>query len=109
MIIEERIKFLRDVINEANVRYYVQDNPTLSDFEYDELFRELKKLESENPHLITPESPTNRVGSTVQSTFAEIKHKYRLYSLDNSNSYDELKKWYERIYKDLGNVELVCE
>ncbi|MBQ3311955.1 NAD-dependent DNA ligase LigA [bacterium] len=109
MAIKERIEFLRKVINEANIRYYVQDNPTLSDFEYDELFRELKRLEAENPDLITPDSPTNRVGSNIQSSFAEIKHKYRLYSLDNSNNYEELKKWYERVVKDVGKVELVCE
>lgn len=105
----ERLKFLRDTINKANYLYYVQDNPTLSDFEYDELFRELKRLEEENPSLVTQDSPTQRVGSKVQSSFAEVKHKYRLYSLDNSNNYEELIKWYERVQKAVGNVELVCE
>ncbi len=106
----ERLQYLRDAINKANYQYYVEDNPTLSDFEYDELFRELKKIEAENPLFVTPDSPTQRVGSSkIQSSFKEVQHKYRLYSLDNSNNYDELVKWYERVKKEVGNVELVCE
>lgn len=106
----ERLKYLRDTINKANYLYYVEDNPTLSDFEYDELFRELKKLEEENPLFVTPDSPTQRVGSAKkQSSFAEVKHKYRLYSLDNSNNYEDLEKWYERVQKEVGDVDLVCE
>lgn len=73
------------------------------------MFRELQKLESENPHLISPDSPTQRVGS-IGTKFEQHKHKYRLYSLDNSNNYEELEKWYERVTKEVGNeVELVCE
>lgn len=106
----ERLQYLRDMINRANYLYYVEDNPTLSDFEYDELFRELKKLEEENPLFITPDSPTQRVGSEKkQSSFAEVKHKYRLYSLDNSNNYEDLERWYERVQKEVGDVDLVCE
>ena len=109
-MVVERLQFLRDTINKANYLYYVEDNPTLSDFEYDELFRELKSLEEKNPLLITPDSPTQRVGSSkIQSSFAEVKHKYRLYSLDNSNNYDDLEKWYERVQKEVGDVDLVCE
>lgn len=109
MNIIERINFLKEELNRHNYLYYVEENPSLSDFEYDEMFRELKKLESENPELITPDSPTQRVGS-VGTKFESIKHKYRLYSLDNSNNYDELIKWYERVVKEVGNdVELVCE
>ena len=109
-MVVERLKFLRDTINKANYLYYVEDNPTLSDFEYDELFRELKSLEEKNPLLITPDSPTQRVGSSkIQSSFAEVKHKYRLYSLDNSNNYEDLEKWYERVQKEVGDVDLVCE
>lgn len=105
----ERINELKKQINEANYLYYVEENPSLSDFEYDELFRELKKLEGENPLLVTPDSPTQRVGS-VSSTFEPHKHKYRLYSLDNSNNYDDLTKWYERVVKEIGHdVDLVCE
>lgn len=109
MDISKRINFLKEELNRHNYLYYVEENPSLSDFEYDEMFRELKKLESENPELITPDSPTQRVGS-VGTKFESIKHKYRLYSLDNSNNYDELIKWYERVTKEVGNdVELVCE
>lgn len=109
MEVQERLKFLRDEINRHNYLYYVEENPSLSDFEYDEMFRELKKLEQENPQLITPDSPTQRVG-TISTKFEPYKHKYRLYSLDNSNNYDELVKWYERVTKEIGDeVELVCE
>lgn len=109
MNVLERINFLRDEINRHNYLYYVEENPSLSDFEYDELFRELQKLEAENPLLIAPDSPTQRLGS-VGTKFEPYKHKYRLYSLDNSNNYDELVKWYERVTKELGEgVELVCE
>lgn len=104
----ERLQFLRDTINKANYQYYVEDNPTLSDIEYDELFRELKKLEEENPLFVTPDSPTQRIGA-ISKGFEEVQHKYRLYSLDNSNNYEELKKWYERVQKECGDVELVCE
>lgn len=109
MNIDERINFLKDEINRHNYLYYVEENPSLSDYEYDEMFRELQKLENENPSLITADSPTQRVGS-IGTKFESHKHKYRLYSLDNSNNYDELKKWYERVIKEIGNeVELVCE
>ncbi len=109
MKIEDRIKFLKDEINKHNYLYYVEENPVLSDFEYDEMFRELQKLETENSDLITSDSPTQRLGS-VGSKFEQHKHKYRLYSLDNSNNYDELIKWYERVTKEIGHdVELVCE
>ena len=107
-MVQERLKYLRDEINRANYLYYVEDNPTLSDFEYDELFRELKKLEEQYPLFVTPDSPTQRVGS-ISTKFEPYKHKYRLYSLDNSNNYDDLRKWYERVEKECGSQELVCE
>lgn len=109
MSIEDKIKSLRDEINHHNYLYYVEENPSLSDIEYDELFRELQKLESEHPELITPDSPTQRIGS-LGTKFEQHKHKYRLLSLDNSNNYDELEKWYDRVTKEVGeDVELVCE
>ncbi len=109
MNIEDRIDFLKKEINRHNHLYYVEENPSLSDFEYDEMFRELKKLEDENPNLITQDSPTQRIGS-VGSKFESYKHKTRLYSLDNSNNFEELEKWYERVVKEAGeNIELVCE
>lgn len=104
-----RIEHLRDEINKYAYNYYVLDNPLISDFEYDKLYKELEELEKQNPELVTPDSPTQRVGG-VSSSFEEVKHKYRLYSLDNTYNYDELKKWYERVTKECGvNQELVCE
>ena len=108
-MVKERIEFLKDELNRYGYNYYVLDNPLISDFEYDKLFKELQDLENQYPEFKSPDSPTNRVGG-VSSGFEEIKHKYRLYSLDNTYNYDELRKWYERVTKECGNdVELVCE
>ena len=108
-MIETEIKNLRDEINKHNYNYYVADNPSISDFEYDTLFARLKELETKFPHLVTPDSPTQRVGG-LSTGFDEYKHKYRLYSLDNTYNDDELRKWYERVQKECpGKVELVCE
>lgn len=104
----ERINFLKDEINKANYDYYVQDNPTLSDYEYDKMFAELKELERQNPLFITPDSPTQRVGS-VSEKFFPYKHKYRLYSLDNTYNYEDLEEWYNKITKEFSAQELVCE
>ena len=106
---KSEIEILRDKINRANYEYYIMDNPSISDFEYDELFTKLKKIEEENPSLITPDSPTQRVGG-ISEKFHEYKHKYRLYSLDNTYNEEELIKWYERVTKECGEQqELVCE
>ena len=106
---EQEIKNLKEEINKHNYNYYVLDNPTISDFEYDKLFSRLKELESQNPQLVTPDSPTQRVGS-ISTKFEEYKHKYRLYSLDNTYNEEELRKWYERVSKEFNeNVKLVCE
>ena len=104
----DRINFLKDEINKANYNYYVEDNPSISDFEYDQMFAELKRLEEENPLFISPDSPTQRVGS-VSEKFFPHKHKYRLYSLDNTYEYDDLEDWYKKIVKEYNDQELVCE
>lgn len=105
----DRINFLKDEINKSNYKYYVEENPYLSDFEYDQMFAELRSLEEQYPLLRTPDSPTQRVGS-VSEKFFPHKHKYRLYSLDNTYNDKELYKWYERVTKECGNdLELVCE
>ena len=109
---KKRIDELKDIIRENNEAYYVFDNPKITDFEYDELFRELKKLEELYPLLITPDSPTQKVGDKISQGFKEYKHKYRLFSLDNSNNYDDLYKWYDRVKKEYpneGDLELVVE
>ena len=109
IMVIDRINFLKDEINKANYKYYVEDNPSISDYEYDKMFAELKKLESENPLFVTPDSPTQRVGS-ISEKFFPYKHKYRLYSLDNTYDYEDLElDWYKKIVKEYGEQELVCE
>lgn len=106
---KSEIEKLRLEINKHSYNYYVMDNPTISDFEYDKLFSKLKELENKHPEYITPDSPTQRVGG-ISEGFKEHKHKYRLYSLDNTYNADELRKWYERVQKECAEkLELVCE
>lgn len=101
MDIQEELIKLRKTIEINSYKYYVEDNPELEDWEYDELFRRLKELEKMRPDLITPDSPTQRVGG-ISEKFDRVPHKIRLYSLDNSNNYDELRAWYNRVLKDVG-------
>ncbi len=109
MDVLERIDYLKNEINKSNYEYYVNENPYLTDFEYDKLFAELKELEEKYPMFKTPDSPTQRVGS-VSEKFFPHKHKYRLYSLDNSYNAEDLEKWYERVCKEYDReLELVCE
>ena len=103
MNVQDRILKLRKTIELNSYKYYVEDNPILEDWEYDKLFRELKDLEEQNPHLITPDSPTQRVGG-ISEKFEQVAHKNRLYSLDNSNNSEELKQWYNRVLKDVGEL-----
>ena len=105
----ERVNFLKDEINKHNYLYYVEDNPSISDYYYDMMFKELQKLEAEHPELKTPDSPTQRVGSVSEKFFPHV-HKYRLYSLDNTYNYEDLTIWYNKITEEYGkDVELVCE
>ncbi len=109
MDILERIEYLKTEINKSNYEYYVNENPYLTDFEYDNLFSELKELEEKYPMFKTSDSPTQRVGSVSEKFFSHT-HKYRLYSLDNTHNEEELIKWYERVCKDYNKeLELVCE
>jgi DNA ligase (NAD+) len=118
----DRINLLKDEINRHNYLYYVEDNPVITDTEFDKLFAELKRLEDDHPLLRTPDSPTQRLGG-ISEKFLPHRHKYRLYSLDNTYSYEELEKWYEKIEAEYGggkcigkpdecgeqSVEIVCE
>ena len=107
--VENRIKELVELLNHYSYLYYVQENPAVSDFEYDKLYAELVELEKQNPQFITPESPTQRVGA-VSEGFETYRHKYRLYSLDNTYTYDDIEKWYEKLTTEYGNeIELVSE
>lgn len=110
--IEDKINSLKEQINKHNDAYYGQDAPLISDAEYDELYSELKKLEELYPQFVTKDSPTQKVGVEISEKFSPVKHKYRLYSLDNSNNYEELEKWYQRVKKEYPNepeIELVAE
>ncbi|MEI8378131.1 MAG: NAD-dependent DNA ligase LigA, partial [bacterium] len=109
--IEQEINDLRAKIAAHNKLYYEQDSPAITDAEYDAMFRQLKQLETDWPQYVTPDSPTQKVGASVSEKFLKHKHKYRLYSLDNSNNFEELEKWYQRVRKESGSeqVDLTCE
>ncbi len=109
MEILEKILSLREELNSHNYNYYVLDNPTISDFEFDLKLKELQKLELENPQYQDPNSPTVRVGGMVTKNFPTIEHEYRMYSLDNSYSLDEMKNWLNRVEKSIDEVSYVCE
>jgi DNA ligase (NAD+) len=106
-----RIAELRKRINHHNYRYYVLDSPEVSDAEYDGLMRELQALEERYPELVTPDSPTQRVGAAPVAAFGVVRHPYPLLSLGNAFSRDELYAWYGRITKLLEGqpVRFVCE
>lgn len=93
---KQRIDELIRILNEANYLYYVQDNPTMPDFEYDRLLRELEELESANPSLVRPDSPTQRVGGEALSKFDKVTHPVPLMSLQDVFSPDELKEFIEK-------------
>jgi DNA ligase (NAD+) len=94
-----RMDHLRKEINEHNHRYHVLDAPVISDYEYDMLLTELRKLESEHPELITPDSPTQRVGGGVSEGFVKVEHPQPILSLANGFSEEDLRAWLERISK----------
>lgn len=108
--IQSQIDSLREEISIHNKNYYELDSPTIEDSEYDALFRQLTKLETEYPQFASESSPTQKVGGKSSEKFKKHTHKYPLYSLDNSNNIQELEKWYERIKKNTTqNIELECE
>ena len=111
MSIFESIQLLRKELEEHNYNYYVLDKPTISDFEFDAKLKELQDLEAKNPQFFDENSPTQRVGGGITKNFETTKHKYRMYSLDNSYSKEDLLDWEKRCQKVLGNVHLeyVCE
>jgi len=100
-ITDNQIQALRDQLNDHNYRYYVLDDPLISDSEYDQLFRELQKLEADNPNLITEDSPTHRVGAEPLSSFASWTHRMPMLSLANAMNEDELAAFDTRVKKGL--------
>ncbi|MFL5791798.1 MAG: NAD-dependent DNA ligase LigA [Actinomycetota bacterium] len=107
-----RVEELRELINHHSYRYHVLDDPEVSDAEYDELIRELRGLEDAFPELITPDSPTQRVGEApVSALFAPVEHRAPMLSLDNAFSLDELNAWGDRVTRGLGGPAdgFMCE
>jgi len=106
---KERIDYLVDTLNQYSYEYYVLDNPTVSDSEYDRLLQELISLENKNPDLIREDSPTVRVGSEVKSEFEKVYHQLPMLSLSNVFNEEEIRKFDERIKKEGINPSYVCE
>ena len=111
MNIQDTIQTLRDELNQHNYNYYVLDNATISDYDFDIKLKELQDLENKHPEFFDEHSPTQRVGGMVTKNFKTIAHQYRMYSLDNSYSKEDLLDWENRIQKVLGSVNLqyTCE
>lgn len=110
MNIEQQITSLRNELREHNYNYYVLDNPTITDFEFDQKLKQLQDLEKAHPEFHDPNSPTLRVGGEITKNFKTIPHTFRMYSLDNSYSKEDLEDWEKRIEKMVdGNVEFTCE
>ena len=110
MNISEKISSLRKKLHDHNYRYYVLDDPIISDYEFDMMLKELDQLERENPQFFDVNSPTQRVGGEVTKSFSTSVHETPMLSLDNSYSLDDLKNWEKRIKKIIdGPVEYTCE
>ena len=104
--IRKRVEALRRAINYHNYRYYVLDSPEISDEEYDALMRELRRLEEQYPELITPDSPTQRVGGKPAERFRKVQHPVPMLSLQDVFSQEELRAWRDRVYKLLSPEEI---
>jgi DNA ligase (NAD+) len=109
--LEKKLETLREKIRHHEYRYYVLDDPEVSDAEFDKLMNELKKLEAEHPELITPDSPTQRVGGKPREGFVKAKHSSPMLSLDNAYSEEELRDWERRVHELSGRTDLeyMCE
>ena len=108
---KQRIEQLRQELHEHNHRYYVLNQPTIDDQEFDRLMRELQDLEAKHPELYDPNSPTQRVGSDLNQEFRQVAHKYPMLSLANTYSEQEVAEWYESVRKGLGgdDFDVCCE
>jgi DNA ligase (NAD+) len=106
-----KIEALRDRIREHQYLYYVLDQPEISDYDFDQLMRELEQLELEHPDLITPDSPTQRVGGAATGAFPTHQFSQPMLSLDNAYSVDELREWHQRVLQlaELPDVTYTAE
>ena len=110
MSIKQKIEQLRDELRQHNYNYYVLDNPTISDYEFDIMLKELQDLEASHPEYFNANSPTIRVGGEVTKNFQTVVHEHRMYSLDNSYSKEDLLDWETRIKKLIdGDIQYTCE
>ena len=111
MDILQKITALREELQQHNYNYYVLDAPVISDLEFDIKLKELQELEAKHPEFFDEGSPTQRVGGAITKNFETIQHEYRMYSLDNSYSKEELQDWEQRVHRGLGTTEVTytCE
>src|SRR4030088_137603 len=108
---QKRVAELRERIEKANYEYHILDAPTIDDFAYDALMRELQELEAKHPELVTTESPTQRVGAPPSNRFAPVEHAHPMLSLSNAFDEAEVRAFDQRVRKALGHddVGYVCE
>ncbi len=109
MDVKHEIEELRSRLNRYNYLYYVENNPEVSDFEFDTLLRRLQDLEAEHPEYYDANSPTMRVGSDLTTEFKTVRHAFPMLSLSNTYSLEELGEWIDRIEREVAGVEFVCE
>lgn len=110
--IKQRFSQIKAKLQEASYAYYVLDNPIMEDGVYDQLYRELQELETQYPQLVTPDSPTQRVGDKLSEQFNSVKHNIPLYSLENAFNFSELQQWenrWQKQFSELGKYSYVCE
>ncbi len=105
----QRLNEIKKLLNEYNYQYYVLDNPTVSDQEYDRLMQELQSIELSHPEWITPDSPSQRVGGEVLDGFTKVEHQRMMLSLGNAFNDDDLRAFDSRVHEQVKNVEYVCE
>lgn len=106
----QRIELLRTQLHDHNYKYYVKSQPVISDYDYDQLLKELESLEARYPEFFDANSPTQRVGNDSEAQFTQVKHTYRMLSLGNTYSFDDLREFDKRVRSGVGDqVEYVCE
>ena len=108
---KQRIEQLRRELHEHNHRYYVENQPSISDYDFDQLMHELQELEARHPEMADPNSPTQRVGSDLQTEFRQVAHKYPMLSLANTYSEQDVRDWYDSVSRGLAGepFEVCCE
>ena len=100
----DRYKLLKEIIRSHDYAYYILDDPSIGDYEYDELFRELIELELAHPDWISPESPSQRVGAKPESDFSTFKHHKQMLSLANAFNAEDLNNFHDRVLKNLEGI-----